>query len=114
MSANTSLGREWYTVYTWKLPLCLRVHTPTDPNVDDCIPLLIHPIGVGSLGILAAILPRMVEDGRCNPIYNPDLLGCGMICLMWHTQPTGLSSCNTFRDGGAKPVIVVVQVPCCL
>ncbi|MBW4537894.1 MAG: alpha/beta hydrolase [Myxacorys chilensis ATA2-1-KO14] len=48
-------------------------------NEGQGVPLvLIHPIGVGlSRGFWQRFNQTWIESGHRNPIYNPDLLGCG-------------------------------------
>lgn len=64
--------------YTWKNYHCAyEVHH--SPTGDDGIPLLlIHPIGVGlSRNFWQRFCEGWYKAGHRNPIYNPDLLGCG-------------------------------------
>lgn len=67
--------------YNWKNYRCAyEVHHPSNPTAaDDSVPLLlIHPIGVGlSRHFWRRFCRVWYEKGYRNPIYNPDLLGCG-------------------------------------
>ncbi len=66
--------------YTWKNYRCAyELYTQTAPEAKDSVPvLLIHPIGVGLSGQFWHRFCRAwYQSGRTNPIYNPDLLGCG-------------------------------------
>lgn len=66
--------------YTWKGYRCAyEVHSATDPESSQHLPLLlIHPIGVGlSRRFWYRFCDRWQQKGYQNPIYNPDLLGCG-------------------------------------
>ena len=101
--------------YTWRNYRCAyEVHTPSDPNVDDCIPLLlIHPIGVGlSRHFWQRFCREWLKTGRCNPIYNPDLLGCGESDMphVAYTPTDWAEQLQQFLETVVqKPVIVVVQ-----
>ncbi|MFM9266960.1 alpha/beta fold hydrolase [Tychonema sp. BBK16] len=66
--------------YQWQNYRCAYdVYSPITVTADNSIPLvLIHPIGVG----LSRVFWQRFCEGWCktsnsNPIYNPDLLGCG-------------------------------------
>lgn len=66
--------------YTWKNYRCAYEHyTPNVREAQDSTPLLlIHPIGVGlSRRFWHRFCHAWYQSGRTNPIYNPDLLGCG-------------------------------------
>ena len=66
--------------YTWREYRCAyEVHTPVEPVTAKCPPLLlIHPIGVGlSRRFWQRFCGEWFRVGHYNPIYNPDLLGCG-------------------------------------
>lgn len=66
--------------YTWKNYRCAYEHYTSDvgeaPNSTPL--LLIHPIGVGlSRRFWHRFCDDWYQSGHINPIYNPDLLGCG-------------------------------------
>lgn len=101
--------------YTWKNYRCAyEVHTPNHPNIDECIPLLlIHPIGVGlSRHFWQRFCKEWLKTGRCNPIYNPDLLGCGeseMPHVAYAPIDYALQLQHFLQTVIQKPAIVVVQ-----
>ncbi len=101
--------------YSWKNYRCAyEVHTPTHPNVDDCTPLLlIHPIGVGlSRHFWQRFCREWLKTGHCNPIYNPDLLGCGESDMphVAYTPTSWAQQLQYFvQTVVQKPVIIVVQ-----
>lgn len=101
--------------YTWRNYRCAyEVHTPAHPNVDDCTPLLlIHPIGVGlSRHFWRRFCREWLKAGRCNPIYKPDLLGCGESDMphVAYTPTDWAQQLQHFvQTVVQKPVIVVVQ-----
>lgn len=66
--------------YTWKNYRCAYEHYSPDVGEDrHSTPLLlIHPIGVGlSRRFWHRFCHDWYKNGHTNPIYNPDLLGCG-------------------------------------
>ena len=66
--------------YTWKNYRCAYEHYSPDVREDrHSTPLLlIHPIGVGlSRRFWHRFCKDWYRNGHTNPIYNPDLLGCG-------------------------------------
>jgi len=65
--------------YTWKNYRCAyEVHNPINSTPEGIPLLLIHPIGVGlSRRFWQRFYHEWYKQGRRNPIYNPDLLGCG-------------------------------------
>ncbi|MGD1716774.1 alpha/beta fold hydrolase [Dapis sp. BLCC M172] len=65
--------------YTWKGYPCAYELYPQKPSDTTSIPLLlIHPIGVGlSKFFWHRFCSLWQEENFPNPIYNPDLLGCG-------------------------------------
>src|SRR6478609_1408440 len=75
----TSLTPSSTQFYTWQNYRCAyELHQP--PNtIPEGIPLLlIHPIGVGlSRQFWQRFCREWYHTSRLNPIYNPDLLGCG-------------------------------------
>ncbi|MDJ1184213.1 alpha/beta fold hydrolase [Roseofilum casamattae] len=63
--------------YTWKAYRCAYEVNRT-PGSDGAPILLIHPIGVGlSRRFWDRFIQTWRDRGYSNPIYNPDLLGCG-------------------------------------
>jgi len=100
--------------YTWKQYRCAYERHPPEATGEDSTPiLLIHPIGVG--------LSRRFWDRFCrewrqtqqrNPIYNPDLLGCGestMPHLAYTPQDWAEQLQHFVQTVVQKPVILVVQ-----
>jgi pimeloyl-ACP methyl ester carboxylesterase len=66
--------------YAWKNYRCAYEHYSPDVGEDrHSTPLLlIHPIGVGlSRRFWHRFCHAWYQSGCTNPIYNPDLLGCG-------------------------------------
>ncbi|MDJ0554910.1 MAG: alpha/beta hydrolase [Microcoleaceae cyanobacterium MO_207.B10] len=65
--------------YSWKGYQCAYEIYPSKHNAIDSIPLLlIHPIGVGlSKYFWHRFCSISEQQNLPNPIYNPDLLGCG-------------------------------------
>ncbi len=65
--------------YTWKGYRCAyTAHVPTDSAAEGIPLVLIHPIGVGlSRQFWQRFCREWYAKGYRNPIYNPDLLGCG-------------------------------------
>ena len=66
--------------YTWQGYRCAyELYVPARPTADSGIPLvLLHPIGVGlSRYFWHRFCHQWRKTGHNNPIYNPDLLGCG-------------------------------------
>ena len=102
------------TFYTWENYRCAyEVHTP-NPTVDDSIPLLlIHPIGVGlSRHFWQRFCCEWLEIGCHNPIYNPDLLGCGesdMPHVAYIPTDWAQQLQHFIQTVVQKPVVVVVQ-----
>lgn len=66
--------------YTWRGYRCAyEFYAPTNSTANLDIPLvLLHPIGVGlSRYFWHRFCSEWRQTGHNNPIYNPDLLGCG-------------------------------------
>ena len=66
--------------YTWGSYRCAYELYPSEYSTpDNSIPLvLLHPIGVGlSRSFWHRFCREWRQKGYDNPIYNPDLLGCG-------------------------------------
>lgn len=101
--------------YTWKNYRCAyAVHTSINPSENDGIPiLLIHPIGVGlSRHFWQRFCNEWYATGASNPIYNPDLLGCGESDMphVAYTPEDWAEQLQYFLQNAIqKPVIIVVQ-----
>lgn len=66
--------------YTWKDYRCAyETYSPVKSTGSEGLPLvLVHPIGVGlSRRFWHRFSQEWLLKGYQNPIYNPDLLGCG-------------------------------------
>ncbi|MFB2982684.1 alpha/beta fold hydrolase [Microseira sp. BLCC-F43] len=101
--------------YTWNNYRCTySVHHPTNSTGDEGVPLLlIHPIGVGlSRHFWQRFCRVWYETGHGNPIYNPDLLGCGE-SDMPHVACTPADWAEQLhhflQTVVQKPVILIVQ-----
>jgi pimeloyl-ACP methyl ester carboxylesterase len=100
--------------YTWKNYRCsYSIHQPT-PSTEKEIPLLlVHPIGVGlSRHFWQRFCNQWEQIGCRNPIYNPDLLGCGECDLprVAYTSQTWAEQLQYFLQTVVKkPVILVVH-----
>lgn len=101
--------------YTWRDYRCAyEVYAPVNSTVDECTPLLlIHPIGVGlSRHFWQQFCNQWSKVGRRNPIYNPDLLGCGesdMPHIAYSPADWAQQLQHFLQTVVKKPVIVVVQ-----
>ncbi|MBR8829043.1 MAG: alpha/beta hydrolase [Gomphosphaeria aponina SAG 52.96 = DSM 107014] len=99
--------------YTWKNFRCAyQVHTPQD--AEDNLPLLlIHPIGVGLSGnFWQRFTDVWLATGQKQPLYNPDLLGCGasdMPSVAYDPSDWAEQLQYLVETVIKKPVIVVVQ-----
>ena len=99
--------------YTWKGYRCAyNAYQPE--NSDGKTPLLlIHPIGVGlSRKFWGRFCQQWYAAGNANPIYNPDLLGCGESAMprIAYSPTDWAEQLQYFIDTVVKgPVIVVVQ-----
>ncbi len=65
--------------YMWNNYRCAyEIHHPINSTPEGIPLLLIHPIGVGlSRQFWRRFYHEWYKQGHRNPIYNPDLLGCG-------------------------------------
>lgn len=65
--------------YSWKNYRCAyEAQFPRQKATTGTPIVLVHPIGVGlSRQFWYPFCQEWYESGRTNPIYNPDLLGCG-------------------------------------
>lgn len=99
--------------YTWKNYRCAyEFYTPTSTQTN--IPLLlIHPIGVGlSRQFWHRFCREWLQAGEKNPIYNPDLLGCGdsdMPHLAYTPTDWADQLQHFLQTVVQQPVIIVVQ-----
>ena len=101
--------------YTWKNYRCAYEHYSPDVGEDrHSTPLLlIHPIGVGlSRQFWHRFCDDWYKNGHTDPIYNPDLLGCGE-SEMPHIAYTPADWANQLQHFLQtviqKPVTLVVQ-----
>ncbi|HEY9846460.1 MAG TPA: alpha/beta fold hydrolase, partial [Candidatus Caenarcaniphilales bacterium] len=101
--------------YNWKQYRCAyELHTPHHPDVEGNLPLLlIHPIGVGlSRRFWDRFCREWLQTGQGNPIYNPDLLGCGesdLPHLAYNPQDWAEQLQHFIQTVIQKPVLLVVQ-----
>lgn len=98
--------------YTWKNYRCAYEHYT--PETQDSTPLLlIHPIGVGlSRRFWHRFCQAWYQGGHDNPIYNPDLLGCGESEMphIAYTPADWAAQLQHFLETVIqKPVTLVVQ-----
>ena len=99
--------------YTWKGYQCAyNAYQPENTNGKTPL-LLIHPIGVGlSRKFWGRFCQQWYAAGNSNPIYNPDLLGCGESAMprVAYSPTDWAEQLQYFIDTVVKgPVIVVVQ-----
>jgi pimeloyl-ACP methyl ester carboxylesterase len=100
--------------YQWKNYRCAYdVYHPTTATEDSIPLLLIHPIGVG---LSRVFWQRFCESwckiGNSNPIYNPDLLGCGeceMPAVACYPDDWAAQLQFFLETVVKKPAIVLVQ-----
>ncbi|MBR8835658.1 MAG: alpha/beta hydrolase [Stigonema ocellatum SAG 48.90 = DSM 106950] len=100
--------------YTWNSYRCAyEIHNPTNSTPEGIPLLLIHPIGVGlSRQFWQRFCHEWYNQGRRNPIYNPDLLGCGESEMphVAYTPGDWAEQLQHFLQTVVqKPVTVVVQ-----
>ncbi len=100
--------------YTWNKYRCAyEVHNPTHSKAEGIPLLLIHPIGVGlSRQFWQRFCREWYQQGHRNPIYNPDLLGCGESDMphVAYTPDNWAEQLQQFLQTVVqKPVKVVVQ-----
>ncbi len=100
--------------YTWQNYRCAyEVHHPTNSTPEGIPLLLIHPIGVGlSRHFWRRFCREWYNTGHRNPIYNPDLLGCGeseMPHVAYIPSDWAEQLQYFLQTVVQKPVIVVVQ-----
>ncbi|NHC34965.1 alpha/beta fold hydrolase [Scytonema millei] len=100
--------------YSWKNYRCAYENYTPDSSAQDSTPLLlIHPIGVGlSRRFWHRFCQAWDRAGHNNPIYNPDLLGCGESEMphIAYTPADWASQLQHFLQTVVqKPVTLVVQ-----
>ncbi len=100
--------------YTWKEYRCAYELYPQKQGDTTSIPLLlIHPIGVGLSKILwHRFCSLWQEENFPNPIYNPDLLGCGesdMPSVAYYPVDWAEQLQYFLETIVQKPVILIVQ-----
>ncbi|MBW4458430.1 MAG: alpha/beta hydrolase [Nostoc indistinguendum CM1-VF10] len=114
ISNTTNLTASPSQFYSWQNYRCAyEVHQPIN-TVSEGIPLLlIHPIGVGlSRQFWQRFCREWYNLGQQNPIYNPDLLGCGESDMphLAYTPSDWAEQLQYFLQTVVqKPVIVIVQ-----
>ncbi len=100
--------------YTWKGYHCAYELYPQKHGVTTSIPLLLlHPIGVGlSKYFWHRFCSLWQEQNFSNPIYNPDLLGCGesdMPSVAYYPIDWAEQLQYFLEKVVQKPVILIVQ-----
>jgi pimeloyl-ACP methyl ester carboxylesterase len=100
--------------YEWKKYRCAYdVYQPTTATEDSIPLLLIHPIGVGLSRVFwQRFCESWYKSGNTNPIYNPDLLGCGdceMPAVACYPEDWAAQLQFFLETVVKKPAIVVVQ-----
>ncbi len=99
--------------YTWQNYRCAYDRLAPDDAAHELPLLLIHPIGVG---LARTFWHRFCEEwyrtGQRNPIYNPDLLGCGesaMPSIAYDPSDWAKQLQYFLQTVIQTPVVVVVQ-----
>ena len=100
--------------YTWKAYRCAYELYPQKQGDTTSIPLLlIHPIGVGlSKYFWHRFCSLWQEKNFPNPIYNPDLLGCGesdMPSVAYYPVDWAEQLQYFLEKIVQKPVVLIVQ-----
>jgi len=101
--------------YAWKNYRCAYEHySPDVGEAQNSTPLLlIHPIGVGlSRRFWHRFCNAWYQSGYTNPIYNPDLLGCGesdMPHIAYTPADWAAQLQHFLQTVIQKPVTLVVQ-----
>ncbi|WP_017316800.1 alpha/beta fold hydrolase [Mastigocladopsis repens] len=100
--------------YSWKNYRCAyEIHNPTHSTPEGIPLLLIHPIGVGlSRQFWQRFCREWYKQEHRNPIYNPDLLGCGQSDMphVAYTPKDWAEQLQYFLQTVVqKPVTLVVQ-----
>lgn len=109
---HASLSATQY--YTWKTYRCAyEVSSPPESDSPTTPLLLLHPIGVGlSRRFWDRFITEWRTQGYNQPIYNPDLLGCGEgdMPRVAYTPEDWAEQLHYFIETVIqKPVILVVQ-----
>ncbi|MBE9181056.1 alpha/beta hydrolase [Oculatella sp. LEGE 06141] len=98
--------------YTWRDYRCAYEVRGNESNHNVPL-LLIHPVGVGlSRRFWDRFNQRWLESGQPQPIYNPDLLGCGESAMphVAYTPDDWAAQLQHFLNTVIqKPAIVVAQ-----
>ncbi|WP_293126455.1 alpha/beta fold hydrolase [Microcoleus sp. bin38.metabat.b11b12b14.051] len=100
--------------YEWQKYRCAYdVYQPTTATEDSIPLLLIHPIGVGLSRVFwQRFCETWYKSGNTNPIYNPDLLGCGdceMPAVACYPSDWAAQLQFFLETVVKKPAIVLVQ-----
>lgn len=100
--------------YEWQKYRCAYdVYQPTTATEDSIPLLLIHPIGVGLSRVFwQRFCESWYKSGNTNPIYNPDLLGCGdceMPAVACYPEDWAAQLQFFLETVVKKPAIVLVQ-----
>lgn len=109
--ALTSVSTQFYQ---WKNYNCAyEIQQPVNINSEATPLLLIHPIGVGlSRKFWSRFCHCWYAQGGQNPIYNPDLLGCGeseMPTVAYYPIDWAQQLQYFLETVVQKPVIIIVQ-----
>lgn len=100
--------------YYWNNYRCSYTYNTSDMRTDERLALvLLHPIGVGLSGVFwHRFIQTWFNRGLPYPIYNPDLLGCGMSDmppLAYHPEDWAAQLKDFIENNVKKPVVLVVQ-----
>lgn len=100
--------------YEWQKYRCAYdVYQPTTATEESIPLLLIHPIGVGLSRVFwQRFCESWHKSGNTNPIYNPDLLGCGdseMPAVACYPSDWAAQLQFFLETVVKKPAIVLVQ-----
>ncbi|MEO6863220.1 MAG: alpha/beta fold hydrolase [Microcoleus sp.] len=100
--------------YEWQKYRCAYdIYQPTTGTEDSIPLLLIHPIGVGLSRVFwQRFCENWYKSGNTNPIYNPDLLGCGdceMPAVACYPEDWAAQLQFFLETVVKKPAIVLVQ-----
>ncbi|MGL5083931.1 MAG: alpha/beta fold hydrolase [Microcoleaceae cyanobacterium] len=115
MTSTQSFAPPSANFYTWKDYDCAyEVYPGTESVTSAKIPLLlVHPIGVGlSRGFWHRFCAQWQQQGCGNPIYSPDLLGCGesaMPAVAYYPQDWAEQLQFFLQTVVKRPVVLVVQ-----
>lgn len=110
MAGITKLETQFYN---WKDYRCAYEIAKQSSDSEDIPLVLIHPIGVGlSRQFWRRFCQEWLQKGYKNPIYNPDLLGCGesdMPRVAYRPADWAKQLQHFCQTVVQKPAIVVVQ-----